>query len=414
MSSSQPHTQSTSPMDANGVVRCSHGETAMTRTSRTSLNPNREFYTCSRSIQSERCKFFYWADDPIFSQQQNIPVPHSVPATAPAPAPSRPPPSQRQRAESARALSTPHRSPRKRIADIAAALNEPGPQAPSTPQHDSPQQNATVLNYHTRSFLFGSQSSLASTIGDWDGISSEDDPEQSSPSRSADQSFRNLDQRTPKKPRITPVEQRSGVQIPFPPTPPQTIRRRGDSSGQGIFQTDYPQTPTRNKGKERENSGGEQTTPGANARIPGPFESGSSTLERASDVPARTSKTLERTSSNPFIVNQTTGESIASHLEALEALQSPSHIRKMEKKLSALDQSNKFKAKYLEDLKAAKADVESENARLTAENAGLQSENARLAQANAHLQERLLQSERSSRVKDIEIAAIKSRRPPNI
>ncbi|KAG2037484.1 hypothetical protein BDR03DRAFT_1010745 [Suillus americanus] len=409
MSSSQPRTQSTSPMDANGVVRCSHGEAAMIRTSQTSLNPNREFYTCSRSIQSERCKFFYWLDDPIFSQQQNS-IPYSVPATAPAP--SRPPPSQRQRAESARALSTPQKSPRKRIADIAAALNEPEPRAPSTPQHNSPQQNATAMSYHTRSFLFGSQSSLASTVGDWEGLSSEDDPEQSSPSRSADQSFRNLEQRTPKKPRITPVEQRSGVQIPFPLTPPQTIRRRADGSDQGIFQTDFPQTPTRNKGKERENSGGEQTTSGANARVPGPFESGSSTLERASNVPARTFKTLERTSSNPFIVSQTTGESIASHLEALDALLSPSYIRKMEKKVSALDQSNKFKAKYLQDLKAAKEEAESENARLITENAGLQSENARLAQANAHLQERLLQSENSSRVKDIEIAAIKSRRPP--
>jgi len=37
-----------------------------------------------------------------------------------------------------------------------------------------------------------------------------------------------------------------------------------------------------------------------------------------------------------------------------------------------------------------------------------------LAQANAHLQERLLQSEQSNRVRDIEIAAIKSRRPPNM
>ncbi|KAG2338664.1 hypothetical protein BDR05DRAFT_1003991 [Suillus weaverae] len=343
MSLSQPHTQSTSPMDANGV---------------------------------------------------NIPV------SVPAPAPSRPPPSQRQRAESARALSTPQKSPRKRLADIAAALNESEPQTPSMPQHGSPQQNATATNDRTRSFLFGSQSSQASTIGDWEEMTPEDDPEQSGLSRSVDQSLGNLDPRTPKKPRITPVEQRSSVQIPFPLTPPQTIHHRVDSSDQGRSQTDFPQTPTRNKGKERENDGGEQMTSGANARVPGAFESGGSTLKR--------------TSSNPFIVDQTTGESIASHLEALDALKSPSYIRKMEKKLSAMDQSNKFKAKYLEDLKAAKAEVESENARLIAENAGLQSENERLAQANVHLRERLLQSEQSSRVKDIEIAAIKSRRPPNM
>ncbi|KAG2356443.1 hypothetical protein BDR07DRAFT_1535404 [Suillus spraguei] len=352
MSFSQPHTQSTNPMDANGVNTLVLSETATT------------------------------------------------------PAPSRPPPSQRQRAESARALSTPQKSPNKRIADIAAALDESEPQSPSTPQYDNPQQIATDMNGRTRSFLFGSQSSQASTIGDWEEMP-QDDLELSGPSTtSADQSFRNIEQRTPKKPRFTPVEQQLGVQIPLPPTPPRTAHRR-DSSGQGIFQTDFPETPTRNKGKERENSGREQTTSGTNVRVSYPFESGSSTLERASDVPARTSKTLERTSSNPFIVNQTTGESIALHLEALEALKSPSYIRKMEKKLSALDQSNKFKTRYLEDIKAAKAEIEKENARLIAEN-------ARLVQANAHLQERLLQSDQRSRVKDIEIAAIKSRRPPNM
>lgn len=394
MPSSQPHIQSTSPMDANGVVRCVHGETAMIRTSQTSSNPGREFYTCSRSIQSERCKFFYWVDDPIFSQQQqHIPIPHSVAATAP----SRSSPSQR--GESTRAMSTPQKSPRKRIAEIAAALNELGPQAPSTPQHHIRQQSATATDDHKRSFLFGSPSSQASTIGEREEPSPQDNLGQGGSSSSANQSLGNLEPSTPKKRRIEPVEQRSSVHIPFPLTPPQT-EHRANSHDQGIFQADFPQTPTRNKGKERENSGGEQMTSGANARVPGPFENGS-IIERAFDVPARTSNTLERTSSNPFIVDQTTGESIASHLEALDALKSPSYIRKMEKKLNALDQSNKFKAKYLEDLKVAKAEAESENARLTAENTGLQSENARLAQANAHLQERLLRYEHSSRVKDI-------------
>ncbi|KAG2153783.1 uncharacterized protein EDB93DRAFT_215082 [Suillus bovinus] len=255
MSFSQPHIQSTSPMDTNGVVRCSHGEAAIIRTSQTSSNPNREFYTCSRSIQSERCKFFYWVDDPIFSRQ---PVSHFVPATAIAPASSRPPSSPKTRAESAQTSSTPHKSPRKRIADIAAALNESEPQDTST-QHGSPQQNTTAMNDRMRSFLFGSQSSQASTVGDWEETSLEDEPEQSSPIRGVDQSLGNIDHRTPKKPRITSAEQRSGVQIPFPLTPPQTIRRRFDNSDQGIPQTDFPQTPTRNKGKERENSGGEQT-----------------------------------------------------------------------------------------------------------------------------------------------------------
>ncbi|KAG2150912.1 hypothetical protein DEU56DRAFT_779044 [Suillus clintonianus] len=365
--SSQPRTQSTSPMDANGVVRCSHGETAMRKTSQTPSNPNREFYTCSRSNQSERCKFFYWADDPIFFRQQNT---SAIPS--PPPAPSVPPPSQRQRAASFRALSTPQKSPRK-----------------------SPQQNAVATTDPTRSFLFGSQSSQASTIGDWEEISPVVDPEQSGSSGSTDQSLGVLDPRTPKKPRITSMEQPSNVQpISLPLTPPQTIRlrRHADTSfGQGTFQPDFPSTPTRNKGKEREYSGGEQTTSGANAPVPGPSETGSNTMESASNAPARPSSTLGRTSSNPFIDHRTTGEIMASHIESLIALESPSYVRKMERKVNALDLSNKAKAKYLEDLKAAKADAESENARLIEENAGLDRENAQLRQAIADLQARLRQ-----------------------
>lgn len=153
-------------------------------------------------------------------------------------------------------MSTPQKSPRKRIAEIAAALNEWQPQAPSTPQHHIPQQSATATDDHKRSFLFGSPSSQASTIGEREETSPQDGLGQGGSSSSANQGLGNLEPSTPKKRRIEPVEQRSSVQIPFPLTPPQT-ERRANSSDQGISQ-DFPQTPTRNKGKERENSGGEQ------------------------------------------------------------------------------------------------------------------------------------------------------------
>lgn len=153
-------------------------------------------------------------------------------------------------------MSTLQKSPRKRIAEIAAALNEWQPQAPSSPPHHIPQQSATAMDDHKRSFLFGSPSSQASTIGEREETSPQDDLGQDSSSSSANQSLGNIEPSTPKKRRIGPVEQQSSVQIPFPLTPPQT-ERRANSSDQGISQ-DFPQTPTRNKGKERENSGGEQ------------------------------------------------------------------------------------------------------------------------------------------------------------
>ncbi|KAG1729192.1 uncharacterized protein EDB91DRAFT_1159937 [Suillus paluster] len=435
-------TQSTSPMGVDGVVRCLHGEAATRRTSHTSDNPNRDFYTCARRNMSEKCRFFYWVDDPIF-QRQNIRV------SPPAPVPSIPPPSQRQRAELARGLATPQKSPSSRLADIEAALNGPGPQAPSmlqhnssipppsqrqttesfrglnTPQksprkrladiedepvpqtpsmsqHSTSQPNTTVTNSVSRSFLFGDpQPSQASTTVDLDdGLPEEFEPSSSDDNGSSVNPVHfgpgGADPRTPKKSRITPVEPPAHY---LPMTPPQTDRRPADTNfGQGTFQVaDFPPTPTRNKGKERANTGGEQMTAGANAPVPGPSES--------------RSNTLERTLSNPFIVEENTiGERISSHLESLIALSAAPYVLKLEKRVSALDKSNKFKAKYIENMK----DSESENTRLTEENAGLERENARLKQEIADLQERLRQSEQSSRVKDIEIAAIKSRRPPNM
>ncbi|KAG0701331.1 hypothetical protein DFH29DRAFT_927341 [Suillus ampliporus] len=418
MSFNQLHTQSTSPMDANGVVRCSHGETATRKTSQTSANPNRDFYTCARVITSERCRFFYWVDDPIFLRQQNIPV------SPLAPAPSMSFPSQRQRAEAARGLATPQRqraessrglatpqkSPRKRLADIEAALREaPGPQVPPMSQHNSSQRNETATDGITHSFLFGdgSEHSQASTNVDWD----HELPEEVEPSgrdysgspTSPDYSVGGLDPRTPKKPKTSPVEPSAQA---LPLTPPQTNRRRtGTSSGQDTFQADFPSTPTRHKGKERENLGGEKTTAGANASVPGPSRSGSS---------GSGSNTLQRTPSNPFITENTTGENIAWHLESLISLSPAPYVLKLERKVNALERSLQAKAKYLEDLKAAKAESESETTRLTEENAGLERANERLRQENADLQQRLRQSEQSSRIKDIEIAAIKTRRPPNI
>ncbi|KAF9222743.1 hypothetical protein BS17DRAFT_783318 [Gyrodon lividus] len=133
MSSNQPLIQSTNPLGEDGVVRCQHEEEAAKRTSRTANNPNREFYCCNRqSNDPSRCKFFYWANDPMFRRKEiNPSQPQTVNSSTPAP-------SQRARAVAAGDTATPRTSPqkqgsaavpetpskRKRLEDIQAGLAE--------------------------------------------------------------------------------------------------------------------------------------------------------------------------------------------------------------------------------------------------------------------------------------------------
>ncbi|KAF8839490.1 hypothetical protein BDN67DRAFT_757244 [Paxillus ammoniavirescens] len=132
MSSSQPLIQSTNPLGEDGVVRCHHGEHAARRTSHTTSNPDREFYCCSRhSSDSSRCKFFYWANDPMFRRGELPPPSQEQMADT-----STPRPSQRARAVAARSSTTSQSTPktqgstatldspskRKRLEDIEAGL----------------------------------------------------------------------------------------------------------------------------------------------------------------------------------------------------------------------------------------------------------------------------------------------------
>ncbi|KIK97797.1 hypothetical protein PAXRUDRAFT_824568 [Paxillus rubicundulus Ve08.2h10] len=120
MSSSQPLIQSTNPLGEDGIVRCHHGERAVRRTSHTASNTDREFYCCSRhSSDSTRCKFFYWADDPMFwreelhppSQEQMVnPYTHRT--------------SQHVRGIAARTTEMPQSTPQTQ--GSAAALESPG------------------------------------------------------------------------------------------------------------------------------------------------------------------------------------------------------------------------------------------------------------------------------------------------
>ncbi|OJA20105.1 hypothetical protein AZE42_07972 [Rhizopogon vesiculosus] len=287
-----------------------------------------------------------------------------------------PSPTQRQRAATARRMETPQKSPNKRLAEIEAALGE---QASSISQRSNLQQDAAPENGRTHSFLFGSstQSSETSTDVDWeDTLPGVSGVEPSSFSTSSDYGTRNSDFRTPKKPRVSSVEPSSDVRAPqnLLMTPPQTVHRRaGTSSSQGTLRTDFPSTPTRNKGKERADPRGEQSieddtaAPTAGLIVPGSSDSGSNAVRCASP--------------NPFLDDNTIAERISSHLEALSVLQAVPYIRKLERKYNALNLSNKTKARYIEEMSAAKKELEDEI--------------AQLRQQNTDLQERLQRSEQS-------------------
>lgn len=156
-------------------------------------------------------------------------------------------------------LETPQKSPNKRLAEIEAALQEP-----SMSQHSNLQQDVAFTDGRTRSFLFGSstQSSETSTEVDLEDMLpdvSRIEPS-GSPTTLSHPGPGSLDLRTPKKRRLS-AEPSSNTKAPqnLPMTPPQTVHRRtGTSSSQGALRTDFPSTPTRHKGKERENPGLEQ------------------------------------------------------------------------------------------------------------------------------------------------------------
>lgn len=166
-------------------------------------------------------------------------------------------PSQRQRAAAARGTETLQKSPNKRlVAEIQAALDPQESTSPSMSQRSIAQQDAAPATGHTHSFLFGSSTQSDDTSTDVDGEDALPEVSGVEPSGSTTRpdysATGSSDFRTPKKPRIL-TEEPSSAHKNLLMTPPQTIRRgrAGTSSSQSISRTEFPSTPTRNKGKAR-------------------------------------------------------------------------------------------------------------------------------------------------------------------
>jgi len=165
-------------------------------------------------------------------------------------------PSSSQRQGTAAPMA-PQGSPSKRLADIEDALSSQGP---SASWHVNPHQNVAHANGRTYSFLFGgsTQSSAASetsTDVDWYDVLPIPSPDDS-PTSLSHSGPGCSDLRTPKKPRLSPMEPSSSIQAPrfLPMTPPQTVHRRTSTgSSQHSLPTNFPTTPSRPKGKGREN-----------------------------------------------------------------------------------------------------------------------------------------------------------------
>ncbi|OBZ67163.1 hypothetical protein A0H81_12811 [Grifola frondosa] len=136
--SSQTFTHRSSCVDEEGNVRCyQHGELAARHTSRTITNPERDFYSCAKSMDDpDRCKFFKWVDE----IEVHPPNPQPAPPSLPGNISSRP--SQQQRAALARTSSTSAINPQKRPRAIT-----PPPASVPGPAHPTPQ--AAVTPSHT-------------------------------------------------------------------------------------------------------------------------------------------------------------------------------------------------------------------------------------------------------------------------
>lgn len=131
----QSYTHNIDPRDPDGNVRCyAHDVIVPKLVSHTILNPNREFYRC----KAPGCRFFKWADDPIFRQplppaagSSGTPYAHVV-----QPAPETPKrPSQKERAALARKPST-QASPAKRPRTITPPPTD-GPHTSSAQGYSS-------------------------------------------------------------------------------------------------------------------------------------------------------------------------------------------------------------------------------------------------------------------------------------
>lgn len=352
MSSSQPspRVQKTSPVDPDGVVRCYHGEPAVIRTSRTPLNPNRDFWACGHPFVT-RCKdFFHWVDDPLV-------VGANQPSNT----------SQQQRTEHRSQNSVPETPGRsKRLEDIERGLQE------------------RSTNQSSSGALGSSQSSNESPTSSIQRSLAHQPPVPSLQTRTPSVEWEELPPTTPTNPPysflglysssvaspVTPQERRRQLEPDEPEnsillTPPDTIHRPGPAASTSIGEIPHPITPTKNKGKERAfDSVSSQNE--ENPFIQGlamPQTDGQSSLHMAGSVPqlfyspdsspgSDVAPTLAEQIAALVIQAKQQVEKLQMTMEQLEQLGSMDYIMRIERQKNALSVSNEAKKKRIAELVA--------------------------------------------------------------
>ncbi|KAH9949601.1 hypothetical protein B0H21DRAFT_727596 [Amylocystis lapponica] len=126
------------PRDAEGNVRCYiHHLLAAKRVSTTPANPGRKFYSCPKHRDDpDNCKFFIWADDPVFGEQP-APARQSTTTSTIATQDMSPRPSQKERASVARTPQRPTASSLKRSRSISPPMHALPPATPSRAPHST-------------------------------------------------------------------------------------------------------------------------------------------------------------------------------------------------------------------------------------------------------------------------------------
>ncbi|KII92825.1 hypothetical protein PLICRDRAFT_37618 [Plicaturopsis crispa FD-325 SS-3] len=383
MASQGSHTHKATPIGEDGIVRCyEHSVKARKATSYTASNPGREFYTCCKDRDDpERCNFFYWADNPIFHAISNIKPPISPPSSPPNT------PSQKQRAEQSRSPNTsgarqlkrnhsPSPSPltpsQKRLAAIEAALKECASAAPGA------QSSSAGLTPHEKR-LADIQAGLSgrpispstpppkprdNDINEDIVMSTPRKNNGSQPVAGSSSSQHSLPDsesanRTPKRQRLmdspdTQTSDHDGSQMLH--TPPRSLHKTNgtsQSSQGGSFAP--PESPTKGKGKEREQPNTSGQWPGIQDDPENPFRGGAAAKHnssqqstegssRAAPPPLRAAFDLTASSNEP------TADSLADMLEDMAAF--PAYIRKLERRRLAAEKSSDAKTRRIGELEA--------------------------------------------------------------
>ncbi|KAL4074243.1 hypothetical protein J3A83DRAFT_4234637 [Scleroderma citrinum] len=348
MSSNQrtPNVQSTSPVGPDGVVRCKHGEPALKRTSQTALNPNRDFWCCRYPPgDNARCKFFYWADDPIVKERYQVPSTTQQWRTEP---PISESPTRSKRLEDIqRGLQERHASQ----SSSETAVQSPGssPHAPTGSIDWEQEPPSATPTHRPYSFLGLYSPSVGSPV--------EDGASPVTPQKRR----RHLDDDDDDD------EDEHSILL----TPPETVHRPGVASTSFSGRPD-PVTPTRNKGKERAFDSG----PGLAQNEDNPFIEGPSIpkadrqpwMQRAGSTPqlsyspgSSSSSEMAPTPAEQIAaiftqVKQDIGR-LQTTVEQLEQLGSLEYVLRIERQKTALSISNEAKKKRITELVAEVDDL---------------------------------------------------------